>query len=185
MNAPSDFLLRPFLIAFPAVGLALGFALAAVGQGAWSGWIWAACAGPVLLVLIVQIVTSLRRGDVGLDIVAALSMTAALMFGEYLAAAVVALMYAGGQYLESFAEGRARREMTALLSRTPRTAVRQRNNALEEIDLDLVEPGDRLLIRRGDVVPVDGAVVSGVAVLDQSALTGESIPVDSLRAAPS
>jgi len=177
MNAPSDFLLRPFLIAFPAVGLALGFALAAVGQGAWSGWIWAACAGPVLLVLIVQIVTSLRRGDVGLDIVAALSMTAALMFGEYLAAAVVALMYAGGQYLESFAEGRARREMTALLSRTPRTAVRQRNNALEEIDLDLVEPGDRLLIRRGDVVPVDGAVVSGVAVLDQSALTGESIPV--------
>jgi len=131
----------------------------------------------VLLVLIVQIVTSLRRGDVGLDIVAALSMTAALMFGEYLAAAVVALMYAGGQYLESFAEGRARREMTALLSRTPRTAVRQRNNALEEIDLDLVEPGDRLLIRRGDVVPVDGAVVSGVAVLDQSALTGESIPV--------
>ena len=177
MNAPSDFLLRHFLIAFPAVGLALGFALAAVGQGAWSGWIWAACAGPVLLVLIVQIVTSLRRGDVGLDIVAALSMTAALMFGEYLAAAVVALMYAGGQYLESFAEGRARREMTALLSRTPRTAVRQRNNALEEIDLDLVEPGDRLLIRRGDVVPVDGAVVSGVAVLDQSALTGESIPV--------
>jgi heavy metal translocating P-type ATPase len=177
MIAPSELLLRPFLVAFPAAGLALGLALEAVGQGAWSGWIWAACAAPVLLVLIVQIVTSLRRGDVGLDIVAALSMTAALMFGEYLAAAVVALMYAGGQYLESFAEGRAQREMTALLSRTPRTCVRHRNNELEEVDLDLVEPGDRLLIRRGDIVPVDGVVSSGLAVLDQSALTGESIPL--------
>ena len=84
--------------------------------------------------LIVQIVTSLRRGDVGLDIVAALSMTAALVFGEHLAAAVVALMYAGGQYLESFAERHARREMTALLSRAPRTAVRNRDGTLEEVE---------------------------------------------------
>ena len=127
--------------------------------------------------LIVQIITSLRRGDVGLDIVAALSMTAALAFGENLAAAVVALMYAGGQYLESFAERHARREMTALLSRAPRTAVRHRDGTLEEVGLDAIEPGDRLLVRRGDVVPVDGAVGSGLAVLDQSALTGESIPV--------
>ena len=132
---------------------------------------------PVLLALLVEIVTSLRRGDVGLDIVAALSMTAALAFGETLAAAIVALMYAGGQYLESFAERAARREMTALLSRVPRTAVRHRDGQLEEVALDLILPGDRLLIRRGDVVPVDGAVAEGVAVLDQSALTGESLPV--------
>jgi hypothetical protein len=72
----------------------------------------AACAAPVLLVLMVQIITRLHRGDVGLDLVAALSMTAALIFGEQLAAALVALMYAGGQYLESFAERHARREMT-------------------------------------------------------------------------
>ena len=175
--APSGAVLRPFLLAFPAAGLALGFAFLAIGRGAWSGWIWAASAGPVLLVLIAQIVTSLRRGDIGLDIVAALSMTAALVFGEHLAAAVVALMYAGGQYLESFAERHARREMTALLSRAPRTAVRNRDGTLEEVDLDAIEAGDRLLVRRGDVVPVDGAVGSGLAILDQSALTGESIPV--------
>ncbi len=119
----------------------------------------------------------LRRGNVGLDIIAALSMTAALTFGEHLAAAVVALMYAGGQYLESFAERHARREMTALLSPVPRTAIRYRDNALEEVPLEAVQAGDRLLVRRGDVVPVDGAVSSGLAVLDQSALTGESIPV--------
>src|SRR3569623_1237795 len=71
----------------------------------------------------------------------------------------------------------ARREMTALLSRVPRTAIRHGACALEEVPLDLVLPGDRLLVRQGDVVPVDGAVASGVAVLDQSALPGEPMPV--------
>ncbi|MSP32392.1 MAG: heavy metal translocating P-type ATPase, partial [Pseudolabrys sp.] len=114
---------------------------------------------------------------VGLDIVAALSMTAALAVGEHLAAAIVALMYAGGQYLEAFAERHARREMTALLSRVPRIAIRHRDGRLEEVELDLILPGDRVLIRQGDVVPVDGTVAEGVAVLDQSALTGEAMPV--------
>lgn len=177
MFASSGFFLRPLTVAFPAVGLALGFALQLLGRGAWSDWIWGACAVPVLLVLVIEIISSLRRGDVGLDIVAALSMSAALVFGEELAAAVVALMYAGGQYLESFAERHARREMTALLARVSRTAVRHRNGALEEVDLEVVAPGDRLLVRRGDVVAVDGTVNSGLAVLDQSALTGEAIPV--------
>ena len=82
-------------------------------------WTFARVVGATLLLtLVVEILSSLRRGDVGLDIVAALSMTAALLFGEELAAVVVALMYAGGQYLESFAERHARREMTALLERT-------------------------------------------------------------------
>ena len=126
----------------------------------------------------VEIVRSLWKGEVGLDIVAALSMSAALLFGETLAAAVVALMYSGGTFLESFAEGRARREMSDLLSRVPRTATRHRNGALEEVPLDEIAPGDLLLIRQGDVAPVDGTVdVTERALLDQSALTGESMPV--------
>ena len=160
-----------------ALGLAAGFAAKLAGLGAWSPAIWAAVTLPVLLALLAEIVTSLRRGDLGLDIVAALSMTAALAVGENLAAAIVALMYAGGQYLESYAERAARREMTALLSRVPRTAMRHRDGQLEEVALDLIVPGDRLLVRQGDVVPVDGTVAEGVAVLDQSALTGESLPV--------
>lgn len=67
--------------------------------------------------------------------------------------------------------------MTAILARVPRTAVRHGIGRLEEISLEAIVPGDRLLIRQGDVVPVDGTVASGVAVLDQSALTGEPIPV--------
>ena len=169
--------LRPLLAGLVAAGLLAGFAAKFGGHDGWSGTIWAAVTLPVLVALLVEIVTSLRRGDVGLDIVAALSMMAALAVEENLAAAIVALMYAGGQYLEAFAERHARREMTALLARVPRTALRHRNGQLEEVALDVLRPGDRLLIRQGDVVPVDGTVVEGVAVLDQSALTGEAMPV--------
>jgi heavy metal translocating P-type ATPase len=168
--------LRPLLALFPATGLVLGLALRPFALAEWSSVVWAAFTLPVLLTLLIEIVSSLRRGDVGLDIVAALSMSAALAFGEELAGVVVALMYAGGQYLESFAERRARREMTALLSRVPRTTMRYRGDALEEVELDAVVPGDRILVRQGEVVPVDGTLASRLAVLDQSALTGEPIP---------
>jgi hypothetical protein len=133
------------LLVLSAVGLAVGLALRFSAYRDWSSLVFTLTVLPVLLALLVQIVASLRRGEVGLDIVAALSMSAALIFGEQLAAAVVALMYAGGQYLESFAARRARREMTALLSRVPRTARRHRDGRLEEISLEQVRPGDRLL----------------------------------------
>ena len=176
--------IRPILVILPALGLLLGFAARIAGNGQWSGTIWAAATLPVLGALLIEIVASLRRGDIGLDVVAALSMTGALVFEEHLAAVVVALMYAGGQYLENFAERRANREMTALLARLPRTAIRYRDGRLEEVSLDVVEPEDRLLVRQGDVVPVDGLVAEGMAVLDQSALTGESVPVQKKAGEP-
>jgi heavy metal translocating P-type ATPase len=169
-------LVRPVLVAWPAAGLFVGILVHFSAWAQWAGVVWAVATIPVLILLVVEIAAGLRRGDVGLDIIAALSMLAALLFAEYLAAAVVALMYSGGQYLERFAEHRARHE-TALLARVPRGAIRYRNGQLEEIDLDVIEPGDRLVIRKGDVVPVDGEVAEGLAVLDQSALTGESMPV--------
>ncbi|MHB0770502.1 heavy metal translocating P-type ATPase [Bradyrhizobium sp. 5.13L] len=174
---PAGFILRSILVLLTAIGLALGFAMPLLGHAAWQDRTWAAFAIPVLIALGYDIAASLRRGEVGLDIVAGLSMVAAIVVGEELAAAVVALMYAGGQFLEAFAERHARREMTALLARVPRTAVRHRADGLEEVALDLIVPGDRLLVRQGDVIPTDGVVASALAVLDQSALTGEPIPV--------
>ena len=173
----SNVFVRSVLVALPALGLLLGFAAPLLGFSALQEWVWTGFTVPVLMALLYEIAASLRRAEVGLDIVAALSMTAALAVGENLAAAVVALMYSGGQYLEAFAEGHARREMTAILARVPRTAIRHGNSELEEVGLETIVPGDRLLIRQGDVVPVDGTVASGVAILDQSALTGEPIPV--------
>jgi len=164
------------LILVAVGGLLVGLALYLAGQSDLAAMAWLIGVVPVLAALLLEIVRSLLRGEVGLDIVAALSMSAALVFSETLAAAVVAVMYSGGTFLESFAEGRARREMRALLSRVPRTATRHRNGGLEEVPLDDVVPGDRLLIRQGDVVPVDGTVASSSAFLDTSALTGESLP---------
>ena len=164
------------LVAIALLGLAAGGGLAFSGSPALAGTAWAVATLPVLGTLLLQIVASLRRGDVGLDVVAALSMSAALAFNETLAGNVVALMYSGGQLLETFAQGRARREMTALLGRVARTAMRYNASGLEEVSINEIAPGDRILIREGEVLPVDGHVASPFALLDFSALTGESAP---------
>ena len=164
------------LVAIALLGLAAGGGLAFSGSPDVAATAWAVATLPVLGTLLVQIVASLRRGDVGLDVVAALSMSAALAFNETLAGNVVALMYSGGQLLETFAQGRARREMTALLGRVARTAMRYNASGLEEVSISEIAPGNRILIREGEVLPVDGHVASPFALLDFSALTGESAP---------
>ncbi|MGV1914252.1 heavy metal translocating P-type ATPase [Rhizobium sp. 22-785-1] len=169
------------LIGLAATGLVVGSILSWSEQPVAAGWVWSAATLPVLLGLFVQIVMSLQKGDVGLDIVAALSMSAALIFGEPLAANVVAMMYAGGQVLEDFAQGRAKKEMTALMGRVAQTAMRFEGEVLQQVLITAIKPGDRLLIRQGDVLPVDGRVASDVAVLDLSALTGESLPQNILK----
>ena len=165
------------LLAVAVLGLLSGLGLMAAGRPDAAALAFGAGVIPVLAALVAQILRSLARREVGLDIVAALSMSAALIFGETMAAAVVALMYCGGTFLEGFAAGRARREMTDLLSRVPRTATLHRGDGLVEVALDRIGPCDLLLIRQGAVAPVDGTVAGPVAVLDQSALTGESMPL--------
>ncbi|WP_244640210.1 heavy metal translocating P-type ATPase [Aureimonas glaciei] len=163
-------------IVWAGAGLAAGAAAYAAGRSDLASLFWSASALPVLVLLVLQILDHLRRGDVGLDLVAALAMGAALSIGEALAAAVVALMYAGGQALERFAEGRAGRDMNALLDRVPRFATRYSGDGMETVPIARIAVGDRLLVRLGDVLPVDG-VVMGTVLLDEAALTGESIPV--------
>lgn len=164
------------LVAIAAFGIAAGL-LASRGAPELANSIWILATIPVLVALLTQIWKALRSGDIGLDVVAALSMTAAMVIGETLAANVVALMYAGGQLLESYAAGRARREMTALIGRVARTAMVYSDGQLAETPIENIVVGDRLMIRHGEVLPVDGIVVSDGAVLDQSALTGEPLPV--------
>lgn len=169
--------IRIGLLAIALTGLVAGLSLSLAGFPDDAPFAFAIGVIPVLVALVFDILRSMSKGDYGLDIVAALSMSAALFFGETLAAAVVAVMYSGGTFLESFAEGRARREMRDLLSRVPRTAMRHQNGGLEIVPLDAINPEDMLLIRQGDVAPVDGIVASDSALLDQSALTGESMPL--------
>ncbi|MCX2699434.1 heavy metal translocating P-type ATPase [Ochrobactrum chromiisoli] len=172
------FTLRSMLVTIAIVGLLTGTLAWFSAFGIWGDRIWFAATVPVLVALAIDIVASLQKGEVGLDLVAALSMAAALAFGEPLAGNVVALMYSGGQLLESYAEGRARREMTALLGRVAHTAMRYAGEKLEEVPVDDIQPDERVLIRHGEVVPVDGMLASRAAILDQSSLTGESRSVE-------
>lgn len=169
--------LRGWLAALPLAGLSAGLAAQAVGRADIAAAAWTVATLAVLGALLIQVVTSLAKGDVGLDLVALLSMGGALALSQPLAGAVIALMYAGGQSLEAYASGRAGSAMTALIARQPRTALREEDGALTEVPLAALVPGDRILVRVGDVLPVDGRVASGRAVLDRSSLTGEALPV--------
>lgn len=169
--------LKLLLVLVSAVGLSAGFLAPHFGMSTLQHTFWGLAATIILLFLARDILTSLWRGEFGLDIVAALSMSGALYFGETLAAAVVSLMYSGGQLLENFAEARARAEMNTLLGRVPTKALRYLDGQLVEVRIEELVPGDRILVRQGEIVPVDGKVASGKALLDQSILTGESVPV--------
>jgi heavy metal translocating P-type ATPase len=165
------------LLLISAAGLIGGFVAPFLGLAAWQHILWGWTAGLVLMFLLKEIITSLWRGEFGLDLVAAMSLSAAIYFNETLAASIVALMYSGGQLLEDFATTRARSEMRALLSRTPKTALQHIDGQLIEVNVESITPGDLIFVRQGEIIPVDGKLRSERAVLDESTLTGESIPV--------
>ena len=154
-----------------------GVALSVTGNPGVAGTVWAAVIAVVLVPLSIGVGRSLWNRDPGVDAIALLAMAAALAMGEYLAGAVVAVMLSGGNALETYAAGRAKRELRALLSNAPQTAHRYRDGGLEEVDAAAVVPGDRLMVKSGEVVPVDCSIAQGSTSLDESTITGESMPV--------
>jgi heavy metal translocating P-type ATPase len=158
-------------------GIVAGGGLRLLGRAEAADVAWAAVDAFLLVPLTWSVVRTLLRRDLGVDAIALVSMAGALALGQYLAGAVIALMLAGGNALEERAGGRARRELTALLARAPRTASRLRDGEVEEVPLEDVVIGDAVFVRAGEVLPVDGVLESDEAVLDESALTGESLPV--------
>ena len=164
-------------------GLLAGGAAWLAGAGGVARAAWALTTAAVLVPLALGVARSLLRREVGVDLIALLAMAGALAIGEYLAGSVVALMLAGGQALEGFAGARARSELSALLGRVPRTAHRYQDGALVSLPVAEIGAGDRLLVKPGEIVPVDGVMAGtgAVAVLDESVLTGESRPVERLE----
>ena len=161
-------------------------ALAAIGTGVvlWlldasraADLVWGAGALVVLVPLTVDTARSLRKGDVGVDAIALVAIAGSLVLGEELAGVIVALMMSGGEALEDWAAGRARRELRLLVERAPRTAHRYVEGAVEDVPVEQLVPGDRVVVLAGEVVPADGDVSGADAVVDESALTGEPLPV--------
>ncbi len=159
------------------VSLAGGGLLHALDAPEAGNGLWALTIVLALVPLSWSVISSLRSGDVGVDAIALVAMAGALALGEYLAGAVIALMLSGGNALEAAAGRRARRELTQLLERAPRIAHRRRGDRIAEVPVGELQVGDRVLVRAGEVVPVDGAVQSARALIDESTLTGEPLPV--------
>jgi heavy metal translocating P-type ATPase len=166
------------LLGATVVGLGSGLVLAAVDEHDAANVAWAITTVLGLAPLLVEIVGQIRRHEAGVDIVAILAMAGALAFEQYLAGAVLALMLTSGRALEDFADRRAHRELSSLLERAPRMAHRYVDGHLGTIDVGDIAAGDLLLVKKGEVVPVDGILASPTCVLDESALTGESRPVE-------
>lgn len=169
--------LRRGLSAMAVGGLALGLILHSSGQPGFASWLWAAATVPVVAALAVAIGRDLLAGRMGVDAIALLSMSAALGFGEMLAAVVVAVMYAGGTLLEDFAVERAERDLKSLVDRTPRVAHRRTGETLQDVPVEAIGAGDVIVVRAGEVVAVDGLILGAGASIDESALTGEPLPV--------
>ena len=169
--------LRKALIAIALTGLTLGTIAWFAGRGVLANRIWAAGTVPVVIGLAVSMVRDFMAGRMGVDTVAFVSMSAALLLGQDLAGAVVAVMYAGGNMLEDFAVVRAERDLKSLVDRAPRVAHRRTDNSVEDVPIDNVAIGDVILVRAGEIIPVDGVISSASGTLDEAALTGEPIPI--------
>ncbi len=140
-----------------------------------SEWIWLTtlitCGAPIVF----QTVKGMLKGEFASDIVAMLAILTALFMGEAFAGAVVVLMQSGGEALENFGMKRASSSLKALLERAPRFAFRKIDGSIEKIDVKEVQIGDILMVRPGDLIPVDGTILSGSAEIDEAALTGEPL----------
>lgn len=159
-----------------AVVAATAFGLQFAGLDTVIHWLLGLTTGVLLLPLLWGMVEDLREGTYGVDILAATAISVALIMQEYWAAMVIILMLTGGKSLEDYAEHRASRELNALLARAPQKARILRGKQEIEVKASEVQTGNVIVIRPGEVVPVDAAILEGRSSFDESSLTGESLP---------
>ena len=126
--------------------------------------------------LLWDMIQDLRSGKYGVDILAATAIITSVVLGQYWAGIVIVLMLTGGEALEDYAERRAKVELTALLDRAPTKAHLIRGRKTLEVSIAQVRAGDKIIIKPGEVVPVDAVILEGTAGFDESSLTGESLP---------
>lgn len=123
--------------------------------------------------LVVGLVVRLIKYEFSSDLLAGISIVTAVLLGEYLAGTLVVLMLSGGQALEAYAVRRASSALLALAKRMPSQTHRKQNGSVTDIPLEEVAVGDLLVVLPHETCPVDGIVVEGYSVMDESYLTGE------------
>ncbi len=132
----------------------------------------------IALLMFIDMINTLRSGKFGVDLLAITAVIATLAVSEYWAALIVLLMLTGGDALEDYAANKANSELQTLLDQSPQTAHIIEQDTVLDVKVEQVKVGDRVLVKPGEVVPVDGTIFSGSATVDESSLTGESRPID-------
>ncbi len=177
----AGFLRRNPLFTGALLGLLAGLAARyAAGQEQVADGAWLAVLLLVGLPLVARTLREVVHGRFHADVIAALAVAGSIGLGEYLAGAVIVVMQTSGEALERYAFGRASGALDQLMARAPRLAHRLVNGQIEDIPAAEVRTGDQLLIKPGELVPVDARVTAGASSVDQSALTGEPVVVDVL-----
>ena len=171
-------LVEPALVVVTMSALAAGGIAWLTGSRVVADGCWIAGTAVAVVPAVVWMLAALRGGRLGVDLIAVLSLIGTLLVREYLAGALIAVMLAGGRALDAGATRRASHDLRALLERAPRFARRRAGSEVSVIPLAEVAIDDRLVVGPGEVVPVDGRIVDTVAVLDESALTGEPLQVE-------
>ena len=166
---------RLFCIALLSVIIALILELTSYHKAAH--WLLGIVAILETLPLLWDMWQDVRVGRYGIDILAATAIVVSVALGQYWAAIVVVLMLTGGQSLEDYAERRAQSELDTLLAHAPQTANVIRKGKTFNVPVDDIKINEKIIIKAGEVVPVDGSVIEGRANVDESSLTGESLPI--------
>lgn len=149
-----------------------------VGWDTISKWVLIITSVIAIVPLIIGMWRDVQSGKYGIDILAATAIIASLILKEYYAAIIIVFMLTGGEALEDYAENRAKVELDALLKRAPKKARLLRGQKETEVPVKEIRVGDKLVIRPGEVIPVDGQIMEGRTSLDESSITGESVPIN-------
>jgi heavy metal translocating P-type ATPase len=164
-----------FSFAMIAALVALGLDLA--GQDLAAHIILGTVSILAVLPLLKDMWEHLRSGGYGIDILAVTAIVTAVLLKEYWAAIIIVIMLTGGEALEDYAEHRAKAELDTLLTKAPQRATILRGRKTIEMPARDVEPGDKILLKPGEVVPVDAVILEGGGSFDEASITGESLPL--------
>jgi len=129
------------------------------------------------LPLLYDLLWKLLKQEFGSDLLGGISIITSVLLGEYLAGSIIVLMLSGGEALESYALRSASSVLAALAKRMPSIAHRKRDSEIVDVGLQEVAVGDALVIYPHDICPVDGVVIAGHGVMDESYLTGEPFQI--------
>ncbi|MCX2456536.1 heavy metal translocating P-type ATPase [Lacticaseibacillus nasuensis] len=163
------------VLAVGIVALVLEFGL---HEARWAQWAVTAIGAVIALLMLLDMIKTLRSGSFGVDLLAITAVVATMAVGEYWAGLIVLLMLTGGDALEDYAQHKATRDLKQLLDQTPTVAHRDVNGVVTDIEAEAAAVGDTLIVKPGEVVPVDGVITAGTSLVNEASLTGESRPLE-------